>query len=112
MFRKKADTAGNLVAIGFGHRSSTPVRRLNATNCYQGNYQEIGEKQICMEHPHSTSLGSGSPLVRPLALGNGMAYTLVGLASFGRSDDRAPDVYTNVLSYSEWIAGLITVVDL
>ncbi|XP_016957947.2 polyserase-2 [Drosophila biarmipes] len=108
-FQKKANLSQELTAVGWGIRSSTIVRRAKAAECYQGDYQAIGDKQICMEHPNSlkSNVGSGSPLVKRLAYGNSRAYTLVGLASFGRNEGHSRDVYTNVLSYMDWIGTII-----
>ncbi|KAH8262290.1 hypothetical protein KR038_011719 [Drosophila bunnanda] len=106
-FREKAVKAEDLTVIGFAFQSSEVVQRLNSTNCYNMNYQKIGEKQICFRHPQSIGLASGSPLVREFAYGNTLAYTLVGMASFGVTKRQGPEVYTDVLSYSEWIKGLI-----
>ncbi|XP_036669856.3 transmembrane protease serine 9 [Drosophila suzukii] len=107
-FQMKADRA-ELTAVGWGIRRSSMVHRANSTECYQEDLQEIGDKQICMEHPKSitSNVGSGSPLVKPLSHGNSRAFTLVGLASFGRMENHSRDVYTNVLSYVDWLGTLV-----
>ncbi|XP_070140498.1 uncharacterized protein [Drosophila kikkawai] len=106
-FQEKALQMEHLEAIGSRQESSAIVQRLNSTICYKGNYQKLDENQICFRHPQLISLASGSPLVRKFAHGDAFVYTLVGMASFGHSDLRGPDVYTDVLSYSKWIEGLI-----
>nr|XP_016940954.2 acrosin isoform X1 [Drosophila suzukii] len=108
-FQKKADHAQELTAVGWGIWRSSMAHRVNSTECYQEDLQEIGDKQICMEHPKSitSNVGSGSPLVKRLSHGNSRAFTLVGLASFGRMQKHSPDVYTNVLSYLDWIGTII-----
>ncbi|KAH8348548.1 hypothetical protein KR084_008694 [Drosophila pseudotakahashii] len=109
-FQKNANFAEKLTAVGWGivGRRSTMVQRVNSSKCYQGQFQPIEESQICMEHPKSNmiNVGGGSPLVKRLPYGNSRAFTLVGLASFGRMENHSPDVYTNVLSYMDWI-GLV-----
>ncbi|XP_037715318.1 polyserase-2-like [Drosophila subpulchrella] len=108
-FQKKANRAQELTAVGWGIRRSSMVQRVRSSECYQENLQDIGDKQICMEHPKSitSNVGSGSPLVKPLSHGNSRAFTLVGLASFGRMENHSRDVYTNVLSYVDWIGTLV-----
>ncbi|XP_070069171.1 transmembrane protease serine 9 isoform X2 [Drosophila takahashii] len=108
-FQKKADRAQKLTAVGWGIRRSVMVQKVDSSECYQEDLQEIGDKQICMEHSISNimSIGSGSPLVKRLPYGNSRAFTLVGLASFGRMEYHSRDVYTKVLSYIDWIGTLI-----
>ncbi|XP_039483054.1 prostasin [Drosophila santomea] len=98
------DHAHKLITIGRGIRTNVAVRRTNSSECYQEDHQEIGERQLCVERPAPNILrvGSGSPLVSPLFEKKG-AFSLVGLASFGRNEDASPDVYTNVLGHLGWI---------
>ncbi|XP_017031235.1 uncharacterized protein [Drosophila kikkawai] len=73
--------------------------------CMPGDSNEtttFQENQICFRHPQLIS-----PFVRKFAHGDALIYTLFGMASFGHNDLRGPDVYTDVLSYSKWIEGLI-----
>ncbi|XP_016985400.1 polyserase-2 isoform X2 [Drosophila rhopaloa] len=107
MFQKKADQADRLRVVGWGRWASTMVYRANSSECYQQDHQEIGDKQICVDHPYDLNLGSGSPLVRSFKHGGSEGFTLVGLASFGRHGPRPQDVYTNVLSYLDWIRPLV-----
>ncbi|XP_033155365.1 serine protease 53 [Drosophila mauritiana] len=109
-FRKRAaDPGQNLIAIGWGTLTNVAVRRTNASECYQEDHQEIVEQQLCIESPapHLLRVGSGSPLVNPLTNGNRKVFSLVGLASFGRIEPFAPNVYTNVLEHLEWIGKLV-----
>ncbi|XP_043644236.1 serine protease 48 [Drosophila teissieri] len=103
-----ADPAQKLITVGRGIRTNVAVRRTNSSECYQEDHQEIGERQLCVERPAPQILrvGSGSPLVSPLFEKKG-AFSLVGLASFGRSEDFSPDVYTNVLGHLKWIGDLL-----
>ncbi|KQS62529.1 LOW QUALITY PROTEIN: uncharacterized protein Dere_GG26424 [Drosophila erecta] len=101
--RWAADPSQKIITVGRGIRTHVAVRLWQ-------NYQEIGERQLCVERPahHILRLGSGSPLVSHLPHGNREAFSLVGLASFGRRQDFAPDVYTNALGYLKWIGDSVT----
>lgn len=107
--RRAADPALNLIAVGWGTPTNVVVRRTNASKCYREDHQDIGEQQLCMESPspHLLRVGIGSPLVNPLTHGNRRAFSLVGLASFGRLEPFASNVYTNVLEYLDWIGEMV-----
>ncbi|XP_017079433.1 polyserase-2 isoform X2 [Drosophila eugracilis] len=104
-FQKKAKDEQNLTVVGIS--KAKLIRRMVSSECYNQDYQEIGDGQMCMEHPNTVSIAMGSPLVKPLRHGNSRAFTLVGLAGFGRLEDHSPDVYTNVLSYMDWIGAIV-----